>query len=57
MKNKEIWSELFKENGNGWWFGWTSKNSPIEFLKPILKKREEAYLKKRQQEAKLQKAG
>ncbi len=57
MKNKEIWSELFKENGNGWWFGWTSKNSPIEFLKPILKKREEAYLKKRQQETKLQKAG
>lgn len=43
-------AQMYKENGNGWWFGWTSKNCPIDFLIPILKKREEVAMKRRQEE-------
>ena len=30
-------NSLFKENGNGWWWGWTKENCPIEDMEPHLK--------------------
>ena len=30
-------AELFALNGNGWWWGWTPENCPIEELKPYFK--------------------
>jgi|ETNmetMinimDraft_23_1059889.scaffolds.fasta_scaffold156450_1 hypothetical protein len=37
----ELWLEerkqLFALNGNGWWWGWTEENCPLDDLKPHLK--------------------
>ena len=55
-EDKEIWHTFFKEHGNGWWWGYTSRNSPVEFLKPMLKAQEERYKTKKEKELALKKA-
>ena len=30
-------SKLFAVSGNGWWWGWTHYNCPIEEMRPYLK--------------------
>jgi|TARA_R110000744_G_C18893749_1_gene508319 hypothetical protein len=43
-------AQVFEANGNGWWWGWTHHNCPMDSLTPRLKALYATRLNRRQME-------